>query len=49
MHAKGIEVNELEPVECVEITGSYRIVSMDLMRVEEIELPSTLEPVDEQA
>lgn len=42
-----IKVQELEPMETIVCTGTYRIISFDLIACEEIEFPSELEQEDE--
>lgn len=44
---QGIEVMELQAMESIEITGRFRIVSFELVAVEEIEFPSVLESEQE--
>jgi len=47
MNGPGIQVSEVQPMECIETgtdeTGSFRIVHFELFAIEQIDLPSTLE------
>ena len=43
-----IDVKEFIPMECIEVTGNFRIVNLELAEYEEIELPSTLEENDDE-
>lgn len=46
MNDPNIQVQELEPMETIVCTGTFRIVSFELVTVEEIVLPSELESDD---
>jgi len=42
-NTQAIEVQELQSMETIEVTGTYRMISFSLVAVEEIEFPSVLE------